>query len=189
MQYKGFQEHRGIFGYLSDHVKRNGVFMTANKVVKYARRYIFISRIIKYMSLIIAIIETSAILVALTVVLLAAIPIMLVVSGIVTIIGLHKRKECNRELKKLFAKDKELMFIYTEHGYNDKHSKFLRGMAKDFKEQGYAVFVVSSSVFRDRFTTGKKIEEDLWVIKLNYFYSIKKRFIKNYDNDKLTYIS
>lgn len=81
------------------------------------------------------------------------------------------------------------MFIYTERGYFDKRSQFLRGMAKDFEAQGYYVFVVSTSLFRDHFTTAKKIDDGLWVIKLNYFYNIKRKFLKNYDSSKLTYIS
>lgn len=189
MHQKGFQEYKGIISYLGDRIRQNGVFSAVSRILKYARRYFFITRIIKYLSFIIAIVETSAIMIILAAILVIVIPIMLILTGIAALIGIRKRKEFNVILSPLFDGKRNIMFIYTEQGYYNKKSTFLRGMARDFKERGYAVFVVSSNPIHDRFTTATEIDDGLYIIKLGYFYGIKKRFLKNFDTSKLTYIS
>lgn len=189
MRAKNFQEYRGIFSYLNDRIRQNGVFNAAGKVIKYARRYFIIARIIRYTSFIVAIIETSAILLILSAILLLSIPTILIYTAITMLSGSGKRKEYNLKLSPLFDGTRNIMFIYTEHGYYNRKSSFLRGMANDFKNRGYTVFVVSCAPFHDHFNTAKEIGEDLYVIKLGYFYYIKKRFLSKLDSTKQTYIS
>jgi len=189
MGHKGFQEYGNIFSYFIDLVKTNGVFTRANKIMKYTRRYFFISRIIKYMSLIITFIETSAILVVISTVILVSIPVTLVSLGIVSLFEKRHHKKYDVDIEHMINHHDKIMFIYASRGFYSKKSSFLRGMSKDFADQGYMVFVVSNSLLNDRFSTARKIDDSVTLIKLNYFYHIKKKFLNDIDKSRLTFIS
>ena len=189
MFHKGFQDYKTIFGFYGDVIKRNGAFSRANRLMKYARSYMLISRLIKYMSMIISFIETSAVLIILSSVLLVLVPVFLVTVGVFSLFSLIQFRTFGRELAPILNGSEKVMFIFSSRGWGSKRSSFLRGMSRDFKDQGYTVFVVSRPLFKDGVNAAAKIEDGLWMIKLNYFYIIKRKFLKNFDNTKLIYIS
>ena len=189
MNHKGFQDYGNIFTFFTDRIKSNGVFSRAGRLVKYTRRYFFFSRLIKYMSTVIAFIETSATLVILSTVLLVSIPVTFLILGAGWLVGLYHNRKFDPTAERMLEGDGKVMFIFSARGFNSKKSGFLRGMAADFANDGYTVFVVSDAPFCDRFITASEKSDSLCVIKLNYFYRMKKKYLSMLDQSRLTYIS
>ena len=192
MDHRGFNEFGNIFSYSSDRIKRNGVFSRANTVMKHARRGFLITRIIariiKYASAIIAFIETSAVTVVIATILVISIPIAALTTAAVSLFSSYRLKKMSGDIAEMFDGEKKVIFILSEHGYNTEKAAFMRAQAHSFVDEGYRVFVVSQPIFRDG-TTARKIKDDLWVIKLNSFYIIKRRFLKDFDDSKLIFVS
>ena len=189
MSHKGFQDYGNIFSFYGDRLKHNGVFNTANRIMKYARRYLLISRIIKYMSLIIAFIETSAVLVLLSTVMLVSVPIMLVSATVLSLISLIQYRDFSKIAAPQIENSEKVVFIDAQRGFNNKKSRFLQGMTADLAKGGYLVFIISHSTLRDGINAVKQIGDSRWVIKLSCFYLLKRRVLKNTDDSKMVYIS
>ena len=188
MFHKGFQDYGNIFTFYTDALRHNVLFTRANKLMRYARGYFLISKLIKYTSVAVAFVETSATLIVISSVLLALIPLFILTAAVLTVVSLSQFKRYDGELEPIFAKGGNIMFIYTGRGYSNKRAAFLRGMANGFADGGYTVFVVSRPIFRDGTGGTKKIRDGLWVVKLNYFYIMKRRFLKGADKSKMTFI-
>ena len=189
MNHKEFQDYGNIFSFATDKIKSNGVFARANRLMKYTRRYFFISRLIKYMSTIIAFIETSATLVVLSTVLLISIPVTCLILAVVSLWGFYRYRSFNPRMGELISKSQKIMFIYAPHGYGSKKAAFMRGMARDFTKRGYTVFIVSNSLLTDRFSAARQVGERLWILKLNYFYTVKKKFLTDAPDSNLVFVS
>ncbi len=189
MEHKGFQEYKSVFGFYADSIKANSLFSRANKLMKYARGYFIISRIIKYMSIVISFIETSAALIAISAILLVLIPVFFAAAAVFSLFYLIQYRNFSRELAPALNDSEKVMFIYSGSGWTSKKSAFLRGMARDFKKEGYTVFVVSRPVLKGGINPVVKEEEGLWIIKLNCYYIAKRKLLKDVDKSKLTYLS
>lgn len=157
------------------------------KATKHARRYLFISRLIKYASLVIAFIETSATLIVVATGFLIAIPVALLSVGITALLSLAKYKKINPVISKELEEAEKIIFIEAKKGYNRKKAAYLNHMAKCFKDEGYTVIIVSRSFRTDKMLSAKKTEDGIWIAMLNYYYVIKRKFLAD-KTDKITYI-
>ncbi len=181
--YVGYDKYKSLMSYRYGQLKENGLWNIAMRTVKYTRRYFLISRLIRYASYIIAIIETSATLIVLFTALVIAIPILLI-SFLIT--ALLSVSQCRRYNSKVYAdiiSADKIAVIDAKKGYYRKKQAYLNRMAKCFRDEGYTVFVVSHSFRNDRFLVARHEGERLWIIKLHYLFIIKKKF-----KDNITYI-
>jgi len=192
MSHKGFQEYGNVFSFFFGKIRQNGLISRADKIMKRARWGLLISRliarIIKYASVVIAFIETSAVTIVIATLLIVAIPIAAVTTGIVSLFSLISVSRRKEDLKRSLEGDGKIVFIYAQRGFDNKRHRFTSNMAKDLANSGYRVFVVSRPVFRDCLTVQKR-SENLWIMKLNSFYIFKKRLMKNIDGSRLIYLS
>lgn len=192
MAHKGFQEYGNAFSYFFGRIAQNGIIRRANSVMKRARWGLLISRIIarviKYASFIIAFIETSAVTVVIAATLIVTVPIAAVTMAFISLLSLYTVRKERAGIEKMFEGDSKIMFIFAERGFGGKRSAFTEGMARDFAKNGFNVFVVSRPVLKDC-VTAQKIDENLWVLKLNSFYIIRRKYLKKADPSKLIFIS
>ncbi|MBR5515618.1 MAG: hypothetical protein IKU52_05400 [Clostridia bacterium] len=182
-----FNKSNNVFSYWYSCVKTKGAWSIITRFAKYARRYLFISRMIKYAALIIAFIETSATLVIAASVLIIAIPLILTGFVLTLIISSVKYKRTDPVISKELEEAQKIIFIEAPKGYNRKKSAYLNRMAECFNNEGYKVIVVSRSYRCDRILCAKRTESGIWVVMLNYYFVIKRKFLENKE-DKITYI-
>ncbi|MBR6514355.1 MAG: hypothetical protein IKT46_05915 [Clostridia bacterium] len=178
----GYNNYRSLLSYRYGQLKENGLWNIAVHAVRYTRRYFFISRLIRYASLVIAAVETSAVLIIVFSVLLAILPISLIFFGITALLSISRYKRYNELIPPEINQNKTVI-IDAKRGYFGRDA-YLNNMAKCFRDEGYTVIVISRSFKRDRFLVAKKAEENIWVVKLNYFFILKKQLT----TDDLTYI-
>ncbi len=185
---QGYNKFNNIFSYRYGQLKENGIWNMILRTTRYARHYLFFSRLIKYTAAIVAFIETSATLVVIATGFIIAIPIFALSIAVTAILSISKYKKYDPLLSKDIKNAQKIIFIDAPKGYFRKPSAYLNRMANSFRDEGYTVIVVSHSVFNDRFLAAKNPENNIWVIKLNYYFSIKKKFLKDKE-DMITYIS
>lgn len=175
----GIEKHNNYISYRYGQLKETGLWNTLKRMIGYFRKYFLISRIIRYTAYIIAVIETSATLIIFASVLLITLPIGFILFGITSLIAVLRYKKQEPIISKEIAKAEKLIFINAPKGYNRKKPAYLNRMAKCFRNEGYMVFVISGSFISDTFITARKIEDGLWVIKLNYYFVMKKKLLSS----------
>lgn len=176
-----------IFSYWYNRIKNIGAVTLILRAAKYIKRYLLITRLIKIAAVILAIIETSAVLILAATGVILMLPFLLAAFIITAISGKRGYGKYNPLIKAAIDKAEKIVFIEAKKGFFRKRHSYLRIMCQCFQNEGYTVFVVSGSLGYDRFLSARRIDEKIWVIKLNYYYHIKKKYLKNKDQ-KLTYI-
>ena len=179
----GYDKYRSLLSYRYGQLRKNGLWNIAVRTVRYTRRYFLISRLIRYASYIIAAIETSAVLIVVFSALMILLPIALILFGITVVLSTSQYKKYNRLIYE-DLKDKRIVVIDAKKGYFRKKQTYLNNMSKCFRNEGYTVLVISRTFTCDRFLVAKKAEDNIWVLKLNYFFILKKQL----KTDDITYI-
>ncbi len=179
----GYDDYKSLLSYRLGQLKKNGLWNIAVRTVRYTRRYFLISRLIRYASYIIAAIETSAVLIVVFSALVILLPIALILFGITVVLSTSQYKKYNRLIYE-DLKDKRIVVIDAKKGYFRKKQTYLNNMSKCFRNEGYTVLVISRTFTCDRFLVAKKAEDNIWVLKLNYFFILKKQL----KTDDITYI-
>lgn len=178
-----YNKYNSLLSYRYGQLKGNGLWNIAVRTVKYTRRYFLISRIIRYASYIIAAIETSAVLIITISALIILLPIALIALGITITAAASQYKRYNLKIKN-DLKDRKVIIIDAKKGYFGRKQSYLNNMARCFCNEGYTVLVISRSFRYDRFLVARKASDRIWVIKLNYFFILKK----NLNSNDTTYI-
>ena len=187
MNKHGYCNYNNIFSYYYNNIKSTGLWNTLLKISKFTKSYFFISRLVKYAAVVVAFIETSASLIIASAVLLVLIPIVCVSSFVTYISCLRQYKKVNPVMQKVVDNSKKLVFIDAKKGYFRKETHYINNMAKQFRDEGNTVFVVSHSLLHDRFVSVRKAEKGIWVVKMNYYFTLKRKILSNCDK-KTTYI-
>ena len=182
-----YNNANNIFSYSYNRARSTGLWNTLKRISRHVRRYLFISRLIKIMTFIIALIETSATLVIAATAVVIAVPIAVLSIAVTAILSLIKFKKHDPAIKRDIDSADKIVFIEARKGYFRNKTAYLHRMARCFRDEGYTVFIVSHSYRVDRFLSARMPEERIWVIHLNYYYNIKRKLLKNKE-DKLTYI-
>lgn len=178
MNKHGFDSYDNIFRYFYAEITDNGIFGMIMRVAKYTRHYLFFSRLIKYAATVVAIIEASASLLIVATVFIIAVPVCLVCISLTAIFNYSRYKRYDPKIKHDIENSEKLIFIEARHPFFKRKAAYLNRMATTFRNEGYTVFVVSRSFFGDRFLAAKRVGRKLWVIKLNYYFHIKKHYLK-----------
>lgn len=169
----GYDKYKSLLSYRLGQLKKNGLWNIAVRTVRYTRRYFLISRLIRYASYIISAIEASAVLIVVFSALLILLPIALILFGITVVLSTSQYKKYNSLISD-DIKSRKIVMIDAKKGYFRKKQAYLNNMAKCFRNEGYSVLVISRSFSCDRFLVAKKAEDNIWVLKLNYFFILKK---------------
>ncbi len=182
-----YNNYNNIFSYYYAIIKGNGIVSLALRGVRYVRRYLFITRLLGYISAIIAFIETSAVLVVALTAFIIFLPATALILGITMLINKRRYKHFDPDFERDIKSAEKIVIIEAKRGFNFKKPRYINHMADTFIKEGYTVVIISRSLLRDRFTIAQRKSESLWVIKLNYYYAAKK-VLDNY-KQRTTYIT
>lgn len=187
MKTNGYCNYNNIFSYYYNSIRTTGLFNTVLKISKFTRSYFFISRLIKYTAVVVAFIETSASLIVATAILLVLIPVILASTAITYFASLIEFRKTNPIMKEVIEKSEKLVFIDAKKGYFRKKNHYVNNMAKQFRDEGNTVIVVSHPIIHDRFISAIKAEDGIWVVKMNYYFTLKRKILDECEKP-MTYI-
>jgi len=178
-----YLKYTTYFSYVYACLKNTSLWGDCKRAVKYIRRYLLVSRLIRYTAIIISIIETSAVLILIFSALIIILPIILVSVLSVIVICFIQYKKHEKEIENSLLSSKLYIFFHNE--VLPDELCFLSGFADELSKQG-TVFIVLSAFSSARFLTLLK-KNDIFIIKLHYFYYLKFTQFKKI-SDKITYI-
>lgn len=178
------EKYTSYLKYKYNTLKSTDVWNTAERVVSYSRTSLFIARLFKYASAIVAFIETSAVFLICATVLLFVIPATLLLALILMLIDMAGGKKFNEKILPRL-KNKKIIFLVAQAGFRENRGTYFDNMAKDFaKNENYFTVVVSKSLRDGKFLTAKFVGDNLVVIRETYFFRLKKAIIKSGISEK-----
>ncbi|MDD6265798.1 MAG: hypothetical protein PUB34_05820 [Clostridia bacterium] len=186
---KHFNDYKSVFGYTVGRLKANTLLNSVCRIYRYARSYLLISKIIRILATVLTIIEASATLIVIGVMLALLIPLSFITLEAFHIIGLASAKRKGLIPKNLIHESSKIMFIKSGKHYFSKKAVYQRYMSESFSESGYTVFIINKNLFIGGVSTIKCLKPNLYEIKIGYFYYLKKYISRNKIKADITYIS
>ncbi|MBQ7821190.1 MAG: hypothetical protein IJ391_02795 [Clostridia bacterium] len=172
------ERYASYFKYKYSLIKSTDVWNTAERVIAYSRRSLFIARLIRYSAIIIAIIETSAVFLLCATVFAVIIPVTLLIAIILILIVTVTGKKYNEQLLPLFN-DKRIIFILAQKGYKRSQNTYFAHMVRELANDGnYYVIVISRSISDGLFFSARLERENLAVIRESYFFKLRRAIRK-----------
>ncbi len=172
------ERYENYLKYKYNLIKSTDVWNVTGRIFAYSRRSLFIARLFKYASLIIAFIETSAVFLLTATVLLIIIPSALVLALILMIVDTIAGRKYNDKILSQI-KGKKILFLIAQKGYKKERGSYFDRLASDYAKDGrYYVIVISKSLRDGLFLTARFNEERLVVIRETYFFRLKRALIK-----------
>ena len=172
-------KYKTFISYLAAKIRSTGFWSAADRTFKYARRFLFFTRIFRYIRITVSIIEASAALIALTALIIALVPIALLFLIGFTIAELVIGNRILRSELLRQALDHKSIYIISQAGY------FGKGFAKELSESGSAVFIITSAL------DGKFISlterDGVYYIRHAFFFRLKRKKLTKL-NEKITYL-
>ncbi|MBQ8510846.1 MAG: hypothetical protein IJ493_13175 [Clostridia bacterium] len=142
--------------YLYDRLRATSLWSATERIAAYSRRFLFITRLLKWIAAAVAVIETSAMLLTAAALLLILLPALLAVAGG---LALAAYIDGNRKLHSLTLGDRVIVF-FAEGGIR---------LGLDG-----CVFVVTDSL-RHRFLTMQQ-RDGVYYIRRSFFIRLRKRY-------------
>ncbi len=172
-------KYKTFLAYLLAKLRKTSLWSIADRVIKYSRRFLFIGRIFRYISIAFAIIETSAVLIVSAALIALVIPVLFValVSFYIADLIIGKRIMSSDNLRDALKRDKIL--IFSDAG------SFGEGFAEELSKNGAAVFIITASPAR-KFISAKQ-ENGVFYVRHAFFFRLKRRMLKGLDH-KLIYL-
>ena len=174
-----FLKYNTFVSYLLAFLRSTSLYAMASRVMKYAKRFWFVTRIIKYVSVAAAIIETSAFLVAFAAVLTVTVPILVVLLTAITVADIiisEKLLRCRYFAE--YIQDKHICVFLANSGRNDRFPAMLT-------EKNMAVFIVTADPAK-RFIS-YRYQNGIYYIRHALFFRLKRRRF-NKSNNRIIYI-
>ncbi len=172
-------KYNTLITYLTARLQKTTLYSTFDRIVKYGRRFLFITRIFRYIGIAAAIIETSAVLILTAAVTLVLIPIILIVltGFFIADIIIGRRILKSRELAKYLTRER--IYVILDAG------SFGKGYANELAADGAAVFSVTADP-KEQFVSAKK-RDGVYYIRHAFFFRLKRKRL-NQMKDKLIYL-
>ena len=105
-------KHKTFLAYLLAKLRKTSFWNIADRIIKYSRRFLFIGRIFRYISIAFAIIETSAVLIISAALIALVIPILFValVSFYIADLIIGRRIMSGADLRFALKRDRIMIF-------------------------------------------------------------------------------
>ncbi len=160
-------EKKTFAAYLYASLRKTTLYDMLNRTLKLTGRFLFLTRLVGYIYTAIRIIEASAILILLSALLFAVIPLVLITLSVLATVDyiLGSRFLRSPELSHALSRDK----IYVI----SRASGFGEGFARELYKSGAAVFVTTGDL-KKRFVTVKE-ESGVFYIRHAFFFRLKRR--------------
>ena len=181
------EKYENYFKYKYNLFKSTDLWDSTSRVLAYSRRSLFIARLFRYASMIVAFIETSAVLVITASVLLVLLPLTLALAIILIAIDSINAKKSNSEIYKKIQ-NKKVLFFVAQNGYRANRNTYFDKMVRDFSDNDdYCVIVVSKSLRDGLFITSKS-DGKLTIIRETYFFRLRRFLYQKRKNKNQMYI-
>lgn len=169
--------YANYFKYKYNDIKSTDIYNRAERIFAYSRTSLFIARIFRYASVIIAIIETSAVFLLCATIVLIAVPVTVAAALILALFDLIGAKKFNEAIiPKL--KDKKIVFLISDKGYRSekrgKNTYFDRMTRELAADPERFIIVVTKSIRNGRFLTAKFAADNIAVIRETYFFRLRR---------------
>ncbi len=162
-------KHKTLTTYLIAKLRSTSFWNAVDRLLKYTRRFLFLTRVLRYIRIAVTIIETSTVLILFTALLIAFIPIFAVLLIMLTvaeiIIGTRILK--SEELRLALARER--IYIISDVG------KFGEDFARALTDNDGTVFILSASLKR-RFISLTK-SNGVYYIRHAFFFRLKRRHL------------
>jgi len=170
--------YESYFKYKYNSLKSTAVWSTAGRVFTYSRRSLFVAKLLRYASIIIAFVETSAVFLLFSTILLIALPAMLLLGLILMIVDVISGKKNNDKILTA-VRDKKILILIAHKGYRKNRNTYFDSMVREYAKEGrYCVIVVSKSLVDGPFLTAKFHSKNLVMIRESYFFRFKRAIKK-----------
>lgn len=186
-KYVSLERYEDYFRYKYNMIKSTDLWDSAGRIIAYSRRSLFIARLFRYSSMIVAFIETSAVLVITASVLLFLLPVTLALAIILMTVDSINAKKSNLAIFEK-AQNKTILFFVAQDGYRANRNSYFDVMVRDFSmSEKYFVIVISKSL-RDGLFITSQTAGNLTIIRETYFFRLKRYLNKMKFDKKKMYI-
>lgn len=160
---------RGYFGYLWLTVKGTTVYSVYGKIAAAARKYAFLSRVIKIAVAVVSAVKTSAALIFVLGVLSALVPAIVIHAAVFFLVGAISFRRLDEETEKI----KGTVFIFAGDA-----RRVTRATAREISERGEVMFLTPSFIGCG-FSGAKKRSDGATNVHVGYYFRMKKILLKN----------
>ncbi len=172
-------KYKTFVTYLVARLRSTSIWSLADRVIKYTRRFLLVGRILKYISIAFAIIETSAVLLLAAAALAVIIPVAFIALTAIYIADLviGARILRSRQLREYLSRER--ICVISQAG------EFGEGFARELSDGGGAVFVITAAPSR-KFISAR-YEDGVYYVRHAFFFRLKRRILTK-RADRLTYL-
>ena len=165
--------------YLLAWLRSTAVYNALGRLIRYSRRFLFITRIFKYISIAAAIIETSAVLILAAAITVVLIPIALLVTAVFSAVSLIISVKIIKSPVLSEYLKRERIYVIADSG------NYGKAMARELTDGGYAVFLITPSP-KEHFVCARW-EKGVLLVRHSFFFNLKRKKL-NKLQDKLIYL-
>ena len=172
-------QYNTLIAYLLARLRSTTLYATLDRILKYGRRFLFVSRILKYIGIAAAIIETSAVLILTAAAVIVLIPIMAAILAIffVSDVIISGRILKSKSLADYLSRERIYVILCA--------GRFGEDFAKKLANEGAAVFLVTADP-KKQFISAKD-RDGVYYIRHAFFFRLKRKILKGV-KDKLIYL-
>ncbi|NLK39222.1 MAG: hypothetical protein GX303_03090 [Clostridiales bacterium] len=186
--------NQNYFSYLFSQIKRTTLWTRTDRIIKYSRFYLFLSRTFKTFMTITLWLQTSAAFLIIATGAVTVIPIIAILSAIALITTWIYRRRSNRRLVREIGNREVTVFIVTNEKNFNEGTYFRKLVAHTSQDGERIVFVVSPYFWslrglggRGIFACARRESDNVWLLR-NYYYFFFKRTILSRLSDRTTYV-
>ena len=162
-------KHKTLTAYLIAKLRATSIWIGFDRILKYTRRFFFLTRILRYIRIVVTIIETSTVLILFAALFIALIPILAVLIIMFTVSELIIGTRILKSDKLRLALSREHIYIISDAGV------FGEGYARELADRGSSVFILSASL-QKRFISLTE-SNGIYFIRHAFFFRLKRRYL------------
>ncbi len=173
-------KHKNFYSYFVSRLKETPAGMRIQKTAKHFKKYILITKFLRYTWNILMFIQTSAFYIIYATILIVLIPVILMILAVLFLFSLFRYKKYNKFFEKKFLSS--TCRVYFWNG-NDVSLKYLISNIKAHPKENEITIIAYSGSFGHPLLAVNEETESVYHISMGYFYSLKKHVLdKNHEN-------
>ncbi len=162
--------------YLGSFISASSPWRVWNRMLKYSRRFTFLSSLLRISARVVAIIEASAVLLLVASAAIILIPVLLVLALVTLLLTLIENRKMTREITEAVAKRKVYIFFPAERKQLKTSSFYYGTLAALADKPENTVIVVSPSVLSDStsaFLSARQKGQRFFLIRRHLFFRLR----------------
>lgn len=178
--------HRFFFGYLYDAVTHTSLYTHWQKMLSWARKFRAVSITWQVLTLLLAVLETGALVILSTALFLVILPILFALMLGILITAAIESGRTNRQMQKRLT-EKQICVLFMPSDPSPYFSRHARALATD----GFCVLIVSPYFLSSRgldipdratqkprfYCTARREGKNLYLVRRYYFFSLRKNVL------------